>query len=291
MSTQRLAFLLSFLCLFTVQLTAQKGTPFFEHFEAIQPRNIGPAGMSGRITAIDVNPRNKDIIYAGSASGGLWRSKNGGIDWQPIFDKETTSSIGSVAVSDANPSIVWAGTGEGNPRNSANYGGGIYRSLDGGDTWKLMGLEKTRAIHRVLLHPTNPDIVYAGAFGSMWDPNPERGVYRSKDGGENWEKILFVNDSTSIAELVMDPTNPNKLIAATWTNDRDPWFFNSGGTGSGIWVTHDGGTNWERRTAKDGLPKGNLGRIGSSHCPQQTRHRLRPGRSQRKRTLQKYRRW
>lgn len=249
-------------------LSAQyDGTALFEHFGAIKPRNLGPAGMSGRITAIDVNPRDKDIMLAGSASGGLWRSKNGGISWQPVFDDQPTSAIGSVAISDANPSVIWVGTGEGNPRNSANYGAGIFRSLDGGDSWKNMGLEDTRAIHRVVLHPTNPDIIYAGAFGSMWDPNPERGVYRSTDGGENWEQVLFVDDSTSIADLVMDPTNPNKLIAATWTNDRDPWFFNSGGSGSGIWVTYDGGDTWERRTDEDGLPKGDLGRIGLAIAP------------------------
>ncbi len=243
-------------------LQAQEKTALFQHFEAIKPRNIGPAGMSGRITAIDVNPQDKDIIFAGSASGGLWRSKNGGISWQPIFDDQSTSSIGAVAVHDANPSIVWVGTGEGNPRNSANYGNGIYRSLDGGDTWQHMGLEKTKAIHRVVLHPSNPDIVYAGAFGDMWGPSEDRGVYKSSNGGQSWEKVLFVDSSSGIADLVMDPSNPNKLIAASWTNDRDPWFFNSGGPGSGIWITHDGGKNWERRTAKDGLPKGDLGRIG-----------------------------
>ena len=142
---------------------------------------------------------------------------------------------------------------EGNPRNSANYGAGIYRSLDGGDTWKCMGLKKTRAIHRILIHPTNPNVVYVGAFGSMWGPNQARGVYKTIDGGQNWEKVLYVDEGTGIAEMVMDPSNPNKLIAATWTNDRDPWFFNSGGPGSGIWVTYDGGkklgtTNKQRRT-------------------------------------------
>lgn len=257
------------LCLslgFALALTGQE-TSFFEHFSAIQPRNIGPAGMSGRITAIDVNPHNKDIIFAGSASGGLWRSQNGGINWQPIFDEEATSSIGAVAVSDANPSIIWVGTGEGNPRNSANYGNGIFRSLDGGDTWTCMGLEDTRAIHRVIIHPTDPNVVYAGAFGSMWGPNPERGVYKTTDGGKSWEHILFIDEGTGIAEMVMDPSNPNKLIAASWTNDRDPWFFNSGGPGSGIWITHDGGENWERRSSEDGLPKGELGRIGLAIAP------------------------
>ncbi|MTB52465.1 hypothetical protein E1J53_0015920 [Lewinella sp. W8] len=233
-----------------------------KYWDALAPRNIGPAGMSGRVTAIDVDPTDRDRIFAGTASGGLWLSENGGISFDPVFDKQQYLSIGAVAVSDANPSIVWAGTGEGNPRNSANYGGGIYKSLDGGRTWQHMGLTNTRHIHRVLPHPTDPDVAYVGAMGSMWGPNKQRGVYRTKDGGKTWKKVLYVDEGTGIAEMVMDPTNPNKLIAATWTFDRDPDFFNSGGPGSGIWVSHDGGDNWTRRTAKDGLPKGDLGRIG-----------------------------
>ncbi len=233
-----------------------------KHWDAIAPRSIGPAGMSGRVTAIDVHPQDRDLIYVGTASGGVWMSKNGGISFEPIFDDQKYLGIGSVAVSDANPNIIWVGTGEGNPRNSANYGGGIYKSLDGGKTWKYMGLEATRHIHRVIPHPTNPDVAYAGAMGNMWAPNPERGVYRTTDGGKSWELILHVDEGTGIADMVMDPSNPNKIIAATWTFDRDPDYFNSGGPGSGIWVTHDGGDNWARRTAKDGLPKGDLGRIG-----------------------------
>ncbi|WP_116127161.1 WD40/YVTN/BNR-like repeat-containing protein [Lewinella sp. IMCC34183] len=233
-----------------------------DYWKALAPRSLGPAGMSGRITAIDVHPEDGDLIYVGSASGGLWKSTNGGVSFTPLFDEQKYLSIGALAVSDANPNIIWAGTGEGNPRNSANYGGGIYRSLDGGATWDMMGLEATRAIHRVLPHPTNPDVVYAGALGNMWAPNEERGVYRTTDGGQSWERVLYIDEGTGIAELVMDPTNPEKLIAATWTFDRDPDFFNSGGPGSGIWVSNDGGDSWERRTARDGLPKGNLGRIG-----------------------------
>lgn len=238
-----------------------------EHWEALAPRNIGPAGMSGRVTSIDVHPGDRDNIYVGTASGGLWQSKNGGISFEPIFDDNRYLSIGAVAVSDANPNIIWAGTGEGNPRNSANYGGGMYKSLDGGKTWMHIGLEKTRHIHRVLPHPTDPDVCYVGAMGSMWAPNEERGVYKTTDGGRTWKRILYVNEGTGISEMVLDPSNPNKLIAATWTFDRDPDFFNSGGTGSGIWVSYDGGENWDRRTAKDGLPKGVLGRIGLAIAP------------------------
>ncbi|WP_073177067.1 VPS10 domain-containing protein [Flagellimonas flava] len=228
----------------------------------MKPRNIGPAGMSGRVTSIDVVHSNPDIMYVGTASGGIWKSTSGGIKWEPIFEKEVTASIGAVAIQQSNPSVVWAGTGEGNPRNSLNGGYGIFKSLDGGKTWKSMGLEKTRHIHRIVVHPTNPDIVYVGAIGSPWGIHAERGVYKTVDGGKSWEKILFVNNKTGVADLVMDPSNPNKLIAAMWEHKRDPWFFKSGGPGSGMYITHDGGANWKKITDKDGLPEGELGRIG-----------------------------
>ncbi|WP_040253379.1 VPS10 domain-containing protein [Psychroserpens mesophilus] len=230
--------------------------------KSMKPRNIGPGGMSGRVTAIDVVHKNTDIMYVGTASGGLWKSTSGGINWNPVFDKETTSSIGAVAIQQSNPSVIWVGTGEGNPRNSLNGGYGIYKSLDAGKTWELMGLEKTRHIHRVIIDPTNPDIVYVAAIGSPWGEHPERGVYKTTDGGMSWTKILFANNKTGAADLVMDPTNPNKLIAALWEHKRDPWFFNSGGEGSGLHITYDGGNSWKKITEKEGFPKGNLGRIG-----------------------------
>ncbi|GAB4245605.1 MAG: hypothetical protein Tsb0034_24200 [Ekhidna sp.] len=238
-----------------------------EALSNMAPRNIGPAGMSGRITSIDVVTDDPDIMYVGSASGGVWKSTSGGIDWEPVFNDQATASIGAVAIQQSNPSVVWVGTGEGNPRNSLNGGDGVYRTLDGGRTWKKMGLEKTRHIHRIIIHPTNPDIVYVGAIGSPWGEHEERGVYRTTDGGKNWERILFNNIRTGVADLVMDPTNPNKLIAAMWEHKRDPWFFKSGGPGSGIYVTFDGGDTWEQRTDKNGLPKGELGRIGLAIAP------------------------
>ncbi|KRP28578.1 MAG: hypothetical protein ABS28_05900 [Cryomorphaceae bacterium BACL22 MAG-120619-bin32] len=228
----------------------------------IKPRNIGPGGMSGRVTAIDAVESNPDIIYAGTASGGIWKSTSGGIKWEPIFDKELTASIGAIAIQQSNPSVVWAGTGEGNPRNSLNGGFGIYKSLDAGKTWKSMGLEKTRHIHRVVIDPTNPDVVYAGAIGSPWGEHQERGVYKTLDGGKTWKQILFTNKKSGIADLIMDPTNPNKLIAAMWEHKREPWFFKSGGEGSGLYITHDGGENWKKITKKEGFPDGELGRIG-----------------------------
>lgn len=233
----------------------------------LKPRSIGPAGMSGRITALDVVLRNPDIIYAGSASGGLWRSESGGTQWKPIFDDQKAASIGTVKVYQPNPDIIWVGTGEGNPRNSQTSGNGVYRSIDGGQTWKHMGLDQTRNIHRIFIHPTNPDIVYVGVQGSAWGDHPERGVFRTKDGGKTWEKILYVNERTGIADLVVDPVNPNKLIAAMWEFHRDAWFFTSGGKGSGLYVSWDGGDTWEKRTENNGLPGGDLGRIGLAIAP------------------------
>jgi photosystem II stability/assembly factor-like uncharacterized protein len=231
-------------------------------FKAIKPRSLGPAGMSGRITAIDVVNSQPQIIYAGSASGGVWKSESGGISWTPIFDDQPIQSIGAIAINQSNPSEIWVGTGEGNPRNSQNFGLGIFKSLDGGKTWKNMGLKETKTIHRIIIHRDNPNIVYVGAQGSTYGPNEERGVYRTKDGGKTWERVLFVNNQTGVGEMVVDPSNPNKLIVNMWEYGRKPWTFNSGGAGSGLYVTHDGGDTWERRSSEDGLPKGQLGRMG-----------------------------
>jgi len=228
----------------------------------LKPRSIGPAGMSGRVTAIDVNLQDPKIIFVGAASGGLWRSKDGGVTWKPVFDGEQVLSIGAVAIDQKNPDVIWVGTGEGNPRNSLTSGYGLYRSLDGGDTWQRMGLEKTRNIYRIIVSPESSDVVYVGAIGAPWGPQEDRGVYRTKDGGKSWEKILFVNELTGVADMVMDPVNPKKMFVAMWEHRRWPWFFKSGGPGSGLYVTLDGGDNWEKLTADDGLPKGELGRIG-----------------------------
>jgi photosystem II stability/assembly factor-like uncharacterized protein len=245
---------------FTLQIESQEFTT--KWLEEIEPRSIGPGGMSGRITAIDVVLSDTDIMYAGTASGGLWKSLSAGITWEPIFDNQITASIGAVAVQQSNPDVIWVGTGEGNPRNSLNGGYGVFKSIDGGKSWKSMGLEKTRHIERVLIDPSNPNVVYVGAIGSPWGEHAERGVYKTTNGGKSWRKILFVNNKTGIGDLVMDPENPNKLIAAMWEHKRDPWFFKSGGPGSGLYISYDGGENWSKRTEKDGLPKGELGRIG-----------------------------
>lgn len=236
--------------------------------ENLKMRNIGPAGMSGRVTCIDVNLSAPENIFIGTASGGVWHSNSGGVRWEPIFDEAPLQSVGSLAINQQNPAEIWVGTGEGNPRNSQNSGEGIFKSIDGGKTWKLMGLENTRVIHRIIIDPNNTDIVYAGVQGQSWGSNTERGVFKTIDGGKTWNKILYENENTGIADLIMDPSNPNKLIAAMWEFGRKPWTFKSGGPGSGLHITYDGGQTWKKLNAKEnGLPKGDLGRIGISFAP------------------------
>lgn len=240
-----------------------------ENFKGMTARNIGPAGMSGRVTAIDVVNANPETMYIGGASGGLWRSENGGYSWAPVFENENAVSVGAVAINQNNPNEIWIGTGEGNPRNSVSSGYGIYKTMDRGKTWKLMGLEKTRNIHRVIIHPNDPNTVIVGAIGSPWGPHSERGIYKTTDGGESWSQTLFVNESTGVGDLVVDPSNPNKLIVAMWEHRRYPWKMQSGGKGSGLHISYDGGDTWKEITTENGLPKGDLGRIGLSFAPSQ----------------------
>ena len=228
----------------------------------MKARSIGPAGMSGRVPAIAAVESNPNIVYVGSAAGGVWKSTNGGLTWTPVFDDQPVSSIGAVAIDQTNPDVVWVGTGEGNPRNSASIGNGVYRSMDGGKTWKHLGLDKTERIYRIVLHPTNPDVAWVSAMGQEWGENPDRGVFKTEDGGKTWTKVLYVDERTGASDLVIDPRNPNKLIASMWQYRRWPWYFKSGGPGSGLYVTYDGGRNWREITDADGLPKGDLGRIG-----------------------------
>ncbi|HQW84337.1 MAG TPA: hypothetical protein PK987_07755, partial [Ferruginibacter sp.] len=231
-------------------------------FKNLKPRSIGPAGMSGRVTAIDALYTNPNLIYLGTASGGVWKTENSGSNWTPVFDEQPTQNIGAVAIQQSNPSVVWVGTGEGNPRNSVSIGEGIYKSMDGGKTWKMLGLEKTKNIHRIIIDPTDPNTVYVGAIGNPFGVHAERGVYKTTDGGDTWKLILHTNDSSGCGDLVMDPTNPNKLIAAMWQHQRTPYSFYSGGKGSGLFITVDGGKNWKKLSKDDGIPDGNLGRIG-----------------------------
>jgi len=233
-----------------------------ELLAGMKARSIGPASMSGRVAAIDAVESNPDIVYVGAATGGLWKSTNGGLSFTPVFDDQPVAAIGAVAIFQASPEIVWVGTGEGNVRNSMSVGNGVYKSMDGGKTWQHLGLDKSERIYRIALHPRDPNVAWVAAMGQAWGQNPDRGIFKTTDGGKTWTKVLYVNERTGGSDLVIDPVNPNKLYASMWEYRRWPWFFHSGGPGSGMYVTYDGGANWKRYTVEDGMPKGNLGRIG-----------------------------
>jgi len=230
----------------------------------LEARNIGPAAIGGRIAAIDALHSDPNHIVIGVATGGVWVSDNGGLTWEPVFDDQAVASIGAVAINQSKPDIIWVGTGEGNTRNSTSIGGGVYKSVDGGRTWELKGLAGSERINRIALHPSDPDTVYVAALGTLWGPNEERGVYRTTDGGETWQRILYVDADTGATDIKMDPSNPDKLFAGMWQFRRWPYHFKSGGPGSGMYVSLDGGDTWARRTEEDGLPRGELGRMAFS---------------------------
>lgn len=229
-------------------------------------RNIGPANMGGRTVDIEGVDSNPKIIYAGTATSGIWKTVNAGTTWEPIFDDQPVVSIGDLAVSRSDPDIIFVGTGEANGRNSSPWGGGVYKSTDAGASWKFTGLKDTHHIGRVLIDPNDPDIVYVAAVGHLWATNPERGVFKSTDGGATWEKVLFISNETGVTDLVMDPADSRRLVAAAYERQRDA--FSGGnpvkmtGPGSGIYITDDAGATWRRVT--EGLPEVDMGRIGLS---------------------------
>jgi len=241
MMTRRIGSIVLSLLLLTAALHAQVDP---ELLAGLKARAIGPASMSGRVASIDVVESNPDIVYVGAATGGLWKSTNGGLSFTPVFDDQPVAAIGAVAIYQASPEIVWVGTGEGNVRNSMSVGNGVYKSMDGGKTWQYLGLEKSERIYRIVLHPRDPNVAWVAAMGQAWGQNPERGIFKTVDGGKTWTKVLYANDRSGAGDLVIDPVNPNKLFASLWEYRRWPWFFNSGGPGSGLYVTYDGGANW-----------------------------------------------
>jgi len=229
-------------------------------FEKLNWRSIGPAVMGGRTVDIDVVEKKPWIIYAAIGPSGVWKSENNGITWKPVFHKEKTVSVGDIAISQSHPDIVWVGTGEATCRNSVTIGDGVYKSTDGGKTWKNMGLKNTRHISRIIINRGDPNIVYVAAMGHLWGPNKERGLYKTMDGGKTWKNILYINKNTGFADLVMDPSDSLTLYAAAYEHQRQPYYFFSGGPGSGLYKTTDGGKTWTQLT-KD-LPEGIMGRIG-----------------------------
>ena len=221
-------------------------TNYSELLRNLKIRNIGPAIMGGRLSDVEGIPGNYKTYYIASASGGLWKTVNGGISWIPLFDKQKLLSIGDFALAPSNPDIIYVGTGEDNPRNSSSYGNGVYKSTDGGKTWKYLGLKGTKRISRIIVYPTNPDIVYVAAIGPVFGPGKERGVFRSMDGGKTWEKILYLDEYHGASDLEMDPANPEILYAGMWYFQRKLWKFTSGDKKGGVFRSVDGGNSWQK---------------------------------------------
>jgi photosystem II stability/assembly factor-like uncharacterized protein len=227
-------------------------------FGALEARQIGPAVMSGRITAIDAVNSNTRIVYVGTAGGGIWKSTTAGVSFKSVFDKYN-QSIGCLVIDQKNPETIWAGTGECNMRNSVSVGSGLYRSADGGSNWKLMGLDSCERISKIAINPQNSDILYVAVPGALWSDSKHRGLYKTMDGGKTWKKIYYVDDKTGCADVIVDPKNPETLYASMWNFRRTPWSFSSGGKTSGLFKSIDGGANWKK--IENGFDGQELGRI------------------------------
>ena len=256
------AILAAGLLLSASHLPAQEASddPMAQATAALEFRAIGPTIMGGRVADLAVVESDPRVFYVGVATGGVWKTENAGITFTHVFKDEETASVGDVTVAPSNANVVWVGTGEPQNRQSSPWGNGVYRSTDAGRTWTHLGLADTHHISRIQVHPRDPDVAYVAAMGHLWGANPERGVYRTTDGGDSWEQVLFVDDNTGAIDLAMDPADPQTLFAAMYQRQRRAWGFNGGGPGSGIYRTTDGGDTWTELT--DGLPEGDKGRIG-----------------------------
>ncbi len=263
MSKKRLGLLLItgfFFFVLVLPFWAQSSGEIGNLYEKFSWRCVGPAVMGGRTVDIDVVEKEPWIIYAAIGPSGVWKSVNNGISWNPVFHEENTVSVGDIAVSQSHPDIVWVGTGEATCRNSVTIGDGVYKSTDAGKNWTNMGLAETRHIARIVINPGDPNIVYVAAMGHLWGPNEERGIYKTTDGGKTWQKVLYVDENTGFADLAVDPSDSLILYAAAYEYRRLPYHYKSGGPGSGLYKTADGGRTWKKLT-KD-LPEGIMGRIG-----------------------------
>lgn len=252
--------LCAFLFFSTLLSFGQSAEEIGDLYKKLSWRSIGPAVMGGRTVDIDVVEKEPWIIYAAIGPSGVWKSDNNGISWSPLFQEEKTVSVGDIAIAQSHPQIIWAGTGEATCRNSVTIGDGVYKSTNSGKTWTNMGLENTRHISRIVINPGDPNIVYVAAMGHLWGPNEERGIYKTTDGGKTWRKVLYVDENTGFADLAMHPEDSLVLYAAAYEYRRLPYYFSSGGPGSALYRSTDGGETWNKLT--EGLPEGIMGRIG-----------------------------
>ena len=223
-------------------------------------RAIGPANMGGRVTDIDGVPGDPSTFYVSGADGGIHKTIDGGVNFKPIFENQRAYSIGALTIAPSDSNVLWVGTGEGDPRNSVGYGWGVYRSVDGGQTWKNLGLKKTERIKRIVVDPNNPDIACVCALGKQWGPNKERGVFKTTDGGKTWDKVLFIDENTGCADIAIEIKNPRVMYAGMWTFRRRPWRFDDGGKNTAVYKTTDGGATWKK--IMKGLPKTDMARPG-----------------------------
>ncbi|PYV47197.1 MAG: glycosyl hydrolase, partial [Acidobacteria bacterium] len=225
-------------------------------------RNIGPF-RGGRVLAVAGIPGDPKTYYFGAVAGGVWKSSDAGVNWKPLFDHETTSSIGAIAIADSDHNVIYAGTGEACIRGNMSYGDGVFKSMDDGKTWKNVGLRDTQHIGALIIDPKDSNVVFVAALGHAYGPNSERGIFRTRDGGKTWERVLYKDDHTGAIDVVFDPSNSNILYASLWQVMRTPYSLDSGGPGSGLYKSSDGGTTW-KRLESNGLPEGIMGRIGVS---------------------------
>jgi photosystem II stability/assembly factor-like uncharacterized protein len=236
-----------------------------ETFRGIALRNVGPALTSGRVIGFAVHPENRSIYYVASASGGVWKTENAGVTWTPVFDSEGSYSIGTVVIDPRNPSVVWVGTGEANNQRSVSWGDGIYKSEDNGKSWKNVGLKNSEHIARILIDPRDSNVVYVAAQGPLWSAGGDRGLYKTTDGGKTWAQVLKISDNTGVTDVVMDPQNPDVLLAAAHQRRRHVWTLIHGGPESALYKSTDAGKTWTKVTS--GLPSVELGRIGLAVTP------------------------
>ena len=236
-----------------------------DSFSGLRARSIGPAVTSGRVMTIAIDPSNTAVFYVGSASGGVWKTVNGGASFQPVFDTQGSFSIGWVAIEAARPNVVWVGTGERNSQRSVAYGDGVYKSEDGGRSWMNMGLTTSEHIGRIVINPKDGNVVYVAAQGPLWSPGGDRGLFKTTDGGKSWTQVLKISENTGVTDVVLDPRNPDVLVAAAYQRRRHFYTLIDGGPESAIHRSTDGGKTWKKVTA--GLPAEELGRIGLTISP------------------------